>query len=31
MHIHVHSASGDAKFWLEPDIEIGRELGLGLR
>jgi hypothetical protein len=24
MHIHVVSADGEAKFWLEPEIELAR-------
>lgn len=24
MHVHVVSADGEAKFWLEPDIELAR-------
>ena len=28
MHVHVHSASGEAKFWLEPDIEPAHNYGL---
>ena len=24
MHVHVVSADGESKFWLEPDIEIAR-------
>ncbi len=24
MHVHVVSGDGEAKFWLEPDIEIAR-------
>ncbi|MGD9164083.1 MAG: DUF4160 domain-containing protein [Chromatiales bacterium] len=23
-HVHVISADGEAKFWLEPDIEIAK-------
>lgn len=23
-HIHVRSATGEAKFWLEPEIELAR-------
>jgi Domain of unknown function (DUF4160) len=22
MHVHVHTESGEAKFWLEPEIEL---------
>ena len=28
MHVHVHSANGEAKFWLEPDVELARNYGL---
>jgi uncharacterized protein DUF4160 len=28
MHIHVQSANGEAKFWLEPVIELARNHGL---
>jgi len=28
MHIHVQSADGEAKFWLEPTIELARNYGL---
>lgn len=28
MHVHVHSAHGEAKFWLEPRIELARYTGL---
>ncbi len=24
MNVHVHTANGEAKFWLEPDIELAR-------
>jgi len=24
MHIHVYSGDGEAKFWLEPEIELAR-------
>jgi len=24
MHVHVMSAEGEAKFWLEPDIELAK-------
>lgn len=30
-HVHVQSASGEAKFWLEPDIELAQNYGLGRR
>ena len=28
MHVHVHCSSGEAKFWIEPDIELARNHGL---
>lgn len=28
VHIHVQSADGEAKFWLEPTIELARNYGL---
>ena len=28
MHVHVHHAIGEAKFWLEPTIELARDYGL---
>jgi hypothetical protein len=28
MHIHATSADGEAKFWLDPDIEMARSHGL---
>jgi hypothetical protein len=28
MHVHVHSSQGEAKFWLEPRIELARSYGL---
>ncbi len=28
MHVHVQSADGEAKFWLEPDIQLARNYGL---
>jgi hypothetical protein len=27
MHVHVHSPRGEAKFWMEPDIELVRTHG----
>lgn len=29
MHVHVISADGEAKFWLEPAIELAANKGLG--
>ena len=28
MHVHVHHATGEAKFWLEPGIELARNYGM---
>lgn len=28
MHVHVESADGEAKYWLEPAIEVARSHGL---
>jgi hypothetical protein len=28
-HVHVQHASGEAKFWLEPEIELAVDYGLG--
>ena len=28
MHVHVHHADGEAKFWLEPAIELAQAHGL---
>jgi hypothetical protein len=28
LHIHVQSADGEAKFWVEPRIELARTHGL---
>ncbi len=30
-HVHVQHASGEAKFWLEPRIELADDYGLGSR
>lgn len=27
-HIHVHHADGEAKFWLDPEIELAQNYGL---
>jgi len=27
-HVHVQSADGEAKFWLEPEIALARSRGL---
>jgi hypothetical protein len=31
MHVHVHHTDGEAKFWLEPDIELADSHGLSER
>jgi hypothetical protein len=28
MHVHIHCAVGEAKYWLEPTIELARNHGL---
>jgi len=28
MHVHVKGADGDAKFWLEPEVELAMQHGL---
>lgn len=28
MHVHVHCADGEAKFWVEPCIEVAQNAGL---
>jgi hypothetical protein len=28
MHVHVYCANGQAKFWLEPSIELAENNGL---
>lgn len=27
MHVHVVSADGEAKFWLEPELQLSRNYG----
>ena len=27
-HVHVHCGHGEAKFWMEPDIELANNHGL---
>jgi hypothetical protein len=27
MHVHVMSADGEAKFWLEPEIALAKNIG----
>jgi len=31
IHVHVQSQNGEAKFWLEPKIELAQQVGLSLR
>ena len=31
MHVHVHHAEGEAKFWLDPEIELAHNYGLSRR
>ena len=28
LHIHVHCPDGEAKFWIEPKIELNKNIGL---
>ena len=28
MHVHVHCSNGEAKFWMEPQIELAQNYGL---
>ena len=28
IHVHVHRANGEAKFWIEPQIELAVNYGL---
>ena len=28
LHIHIESAEGEAKYWLEPNVELARNYGL---
>jgi len=28
MHVHIYCGNGEAKFWLEPEIELARNHGL---
>ena len=30
-HVHVHHADGEAKFWLEPKVELARNHGMSSR
>ena len=31
MHVHVHHADGEAKFWLEPRIKLAVNFGMNVR
>jgi len=31
MHVHMHCADGEAKFWLEPRVEAAQNRGLSER
>jgi hypothetical protein len=31
MHIHVHSTNGEAKFWMEPQIQLAQNHGLSMK
>jgi hypothetical protein len=31
LHVHVNHADGEAKFWLEPQIELAQNYGLNDR
>ncbi|MFB3923986.1 MAG: DUF4160 domain-containing protein [Terriglobia bacterium] len=31
MHVHVYRAGGEAKFWLEPNVELAQNYGLSRR
>jgi len=31
IHVHVHHVEGEAKFWLEPEIELAQNHGLDRR
>jgi len=28
MHVHVHCGDGEAKFWMDPDIELANNVRL---
>ncbi len=28
IHVHIHCGHGEAKFWLEPEIELAQNYGL---
>ena len=31
MHVHVDSHGGEAKFWMDPRIELAQNYGLSMR
>ncbi len=31
MHVHVHCSDGEAKFWIEPAIELAQNSGMNER
>jgi len=31
MHVHVYCSDGEAKFWLDPEVELARNCGLSQR
>lgn len=31
MHIHIHSAGGEARFWIEPTVALANHTGFGKR
>lgn len=31
IHVHVQAATGEAKFWLSPKVEVAENHGLSLR
>ena len=31
LHVHVYGPDGEAKFWLEPQIELAQNYGLKVR
>lgn len=31
MHIHVLSSNGEAKFWMEPEIQVAQNHGLSMK
>jgi hypothetical protein len=31
LHVHVQAQRGEAKFWLEPEVELAENLGMSAR